>query len=912
MPGPDFSAMQEFALRAAVKKTMAVPAGDGKAGLDKMKDALRSVTKTDEPTSGQGHAQPNALVGVAVAALAAGYELLDRQHVMAEMDVGYLAKELAAGIATMVVPSSKLGHSKEVKAIEDLLSMARSFDIPLEDLGIKESDLNGDKFYSVLPYYKMAGKGTPDKVHPSSLDAARTNISLMLSVDGVTPLKKTEDRILHNRGPLNKLGAPFERLYQGSNYLNDIRAPRLILMSVANLLWNLQHPNNQEGMPLSLEDSIRLCENASRFLNRLGSPEYSPFVDKLPDAREFIARAQASLTLLKKGYEHEQETSVKLVDVTDAAHSGIRSLYQNLFGLVYLAKDAHTKKKLPDEMAERTVANHLATIDTFITLDPGLLKNLNSALDLSKTTFLRRIPAAAGMNIPIKTTLDILILLCHLSKDDFIKLANKCDAQPGHGQNHRLFIEEMRTFHNHFVRPVQKKFEDLKLPGEKEFTSVQRAARRLVPFLSSVNGDLKHFKTDEVAESHDPAAVKRSNSMKRIHKDLDSQLEISASDKPADAYYRWDILTVDGKLQKSEARDILSELPKYGYRMSQMTKLIDSIEYMTENYATCLTDETYVKFMVECLRQFKSETKMLNDRIDKMTQTFSDPRQSRDASTSILVNVLEPMSAEFKKQAHAIDAASSRISMLLQRDTFISEQETVVKQRFSEIGEQYKALFGTSPLLEGVQAKLLGAASPTRASDAQPESALKRRPAMTRGHGSAQEPAGPAASMVVSDGNEREELLKLIDTCFNAMSYQSRHGEKGDLLKLLQTKVEGTDPLTKDDVAAMVKHLISVTARYRETYFFQASYGETRSAKALIAAVRDPVVNKALGLSEVLFGDASADVKGMKDDVLVARLVKLRETTADGKKFKDFSEIKQGLMDIKVDEDVGKTPTRGM
>lgn len=914
----DFSDVQELALRAAVKKSIA-PTSDSKSGLEIMKSALKSSSPSEDSATGR-HGDTNALVGVAVAVLATGYAILERQHTLAEMDVEYLAKELDAGIATMVIPSSKLNRSKEVKAIEDLLRMAKDFDLSLEDLGIKESKIGDDSFYSVLPYYKMVGRGSSDdRVHPTNLEAARTNIGLVLAVDAVTPLKKGEDKILHQRGILNKMGAPFERLYERNNYLNDIRAPRLILMSVANLLWNLQHPVNKEGMPLSLEESIELCEKASQFLNKLGSPAYSPFIEKLPAAPEFIQRTQASLALLKRGYEHEQETSVKLNDVTDAAHSGIRCLYENLFGLVYPSKDAHTKKTLPDSMAEKTVANHLANIDTYISLDPGILANLNKALSPKTTTLLTRVPAAAGMHTPIQSTMDILILLCHLSKDDFVKLMNKCDAQPGHGQNHKLFLEEMRKFHEHFVSPVQKKFKGIKLPDEKEFSTVQRAARRLIPFLSSVNGDIKHFKSPGESESIGPvAAKKRHESMKKIHENLDTQLESSAAESSKDSYYRWDILTVDGKVKPSEARDILRDLPKYGYRMSQMTKLIDNIEFMSQNYATCLTDETYVKFMVECLSKFKAETKALNDKIDKMTQTFRDPAQSRDATTGVLVNVLEPMSAEFKKQVAAVNAASSRISLLLQRDTFIPEQQAFVKQRFGEIGKQYEALFGSSPLLAGVEAKLLGSApSAEPAVAAAPPTALRAEeggePSRPKRAGAIiKRPQGTdevAHVMDVPDtSNEKRELIKLIDSCFDAMSYQSRHGEKGDLLKLLKQRIEVSGPLSKEDVGDMVKHLVSITARYRETYFFQASYGETRSAKALLAAVRDPVINETLGLSKLILGDKDAKIKDIKDDVLIGGLVKLRETTADKTKFKDFSEIKQGLIDMKRDNKDDSAP----
>jgi hypothetical protein len=196
------------------------------------------------------------------------------------------------------------------------------------------------------------------------------------------------------------------------------------------------------------------------------------------------------------------------------------------------------------------------------------------------------------------------------------------------------------------------------------------------------------------------------------------------------------------------------------------------------------------------------------------------------------------------------------------------------------MGRQYEALFGKVAPLKEVQEKLLGNAAPAAVSS--PASPTAKKSQFQR-HGAATEPdvkqiLERQAGKLIANMESKTKLLALVDNCYNAMSYQSRTGEKGELVKILREKVSNLDVKTMDidDTQAMVKHLISITARYRETYFFQASYGEKRSAKALIAAVRDPEINKARGLSALVLHDSKADVAKLRDEVIVGGLNELR------------------------------------
>ena len=120
-------------------------------------------------------------------------------------------------------------------------------------------------------------------------------------------------------------------------------------------------------------------------------------------------------------------------------------------------------------------------------------------------------------------------------------------------------------------------------------------------------------------------------------------------------------------------------------------------------------------------------------------------------------------------------------------------------------------------------------------------------------------------------------LKKLVEHCYNALSYQSSEGHKGSILRELLNLIEEKPTFNEKEIKHVIMELARVTASYRETWIFQAAYGNTRSARALIAAIKDPILNEILPLASIIFGQSNMNMMEVSDAQILHRLKNLRE-----------------------------------
>ena len=125
-------------------------------------------------------------------------------------------------------------------------------------------------------------------------------------------------------------------------------------------------------------------------------------------------------------------------------------------------------------------------------------------------------------------------------------------------------------------------------------------------------------------------------------------------------------------------------------------------------------------------------------------------------------------------------------------------------------------------------------------------------------------------------------LNELIDVCLLSMSYWSRWGHKGELLRALKAQLEEESALTDRMIEVYLLQLSRVVLSYRKTWlgFFQAAYGKTKSAQAFIRAIQSEKVNKALPIADLLFSSSSRSVNlsTMDESDILDKLMKPRET----------------------------------
>ena len=134
----------------------------------------------------------------------------------------------------------------------------------------------------------------------------------------------------------------------------------------------------------------------------------------------------------------------------------------------------------------------------------------------------------------------------------------------------------------------------------------------------------------------------------------------------------------------------------------------------------------------------------------------------------------------------------------------------------------------------------------------------------------------PKANKVV-DASEVMALRRVVQKCYDALSFQSKIDRKGVLLRELLETLERRRNFTKEQISHVVMELVRLTASERPSWFFQASYGQTRSAKALIAAIKDPTINRVLSLASIIFEQPKVDLAKIDDGLIISRFKSFRE-----------------------------------
>ena len=90
------------------------------------------------------------------------------------------------------------------------------------------------------------------------------------------------------------------------------------------------------------------------------------------------------------------------------------------------------------------------------------------------------------------------------------------------------------------------------------------------------------------------------------------------------------------------------------------------------------------------------------------------------------------------------------------------------------------------------------------------------------------------------------------------------------LLTELLARIDAQANFTQDQIRRTVVELVKITASYRPTWFFQATYGQTSSAQALLQLMKDPKFNTVLPLSNIVFG-VEVDCAHLKDEEIIGR-----------------------------------------
>ncbi len=854
------SYVTELALRAAAN-TNSRDLTDAGGQAETIKSvALQRATagNNGSPMGPQASSLQAEAIGLAVAGIALAYTAISHQLGVLKNQRLAFDKEREAGIATFMIPTNKEERdlSKEEKVLKGYLDLVDRYPSFSKYLGIHSADLSTDtsgKFYSVLPFYRMSEALGQPVASTQPLDRQRTAINLFFKSalpDAIADIDisfQTDWKLL----------AFFKSAFQKKNYLNDRRAPRFIMMSLSNLLWNLQHPVDPEtGFPLGLGRCIEICRDVELCLNQLLNHESPPYLQNINnDENEllsFMRKLEIYTKTLRAAYLEEQLHELNIDEITNSAHRALRIMDKSVFKLIYKRNNAITGKKEPDSNAAETLADTISYLNLLLRQNPELVNALCP------------VPAwispMAGMNIPPQTTVDVLILCSHwswrernhqLEKLEKSKLASEVE-----------FAKTLRKFDEKFVKPIKavSKKEKNATSFFPQFEEVGRlTASRLMPFITLVIEDYR-IEVDTPLTYQRAKSSQDSASVKIIYSGKQQAQAINLSAQAGGGYYAWALSPF------TEGTAELDNLPKYQYRMTQVSKLMDSVSELVQNYRSFLLQKSFQAFLLKCLNKVKAENLDLDRRItDADSRLDHNERMSRS-----LQDILRPMMSDLNGSLDAFALAMANFELVVSAPDFTDQQRQLLSTKVGAIADQFAMLFaedsGLAVLLDMVPtpatAPSLPHITPPSATDA-----VRVTPPVV--HSAPTPPASVDVGLVLA-------LRNLVQRCYDALSYQSHEGRKGLLLHELLGLIDKSPPTTERQVKHLVMELTRVAASSRETWFFQAGYGQSRSARALITAMKDPSINKVLPLASIIFEQDDINMAQVTEAQIYERLACLR------------------------------------
>ncbi|MCX7117168.1 MAG: hypothetical protein NTW94_04545 [Legionellales bacterium] len=849
----------ELALRAAVNMNSRDLSSAGDHGesisgtaIQRAGGLLSAGKMGSSLTPGLSSLETEAIMG-AVAVVGLAYTAV--VHVMGVRDDvrATYDRERESGIATFDIPRNREEKklTKEVKVIKGILDLALRRSSFATYLGVHSSVLptsQEDTFYSVLPFYRMSESLNQPLASTRAIDRQRTAIGLFLK--SALPDAIAEIDMSFQKD--NELKSFFQAGFQRKNYLNDRRAPRFVMVMLANLLWNLQHPVDLEtGFPLELNHCISLCRDVEAFLNQLLDPSSPPYLENIDNHENeimcFVRKLEIYTKTLKAAYVEEQLNELNFGEIADCAHRALRIMDQSLFKLIFTVDNPLTQKQEPDGRAAETMADTISYLNLLLRENPELVNALTLV-----PTWMEQPP---GMNIPPQTTLDVLILFSHLScqeRDNYLsKFEDSCIS------TEIQFVNALRKFDKKFIKPIKavsKKELNATPTGSKHEAVGRLTAQRLVPLITLVVEDYKLDVDTPLTYLRAKKSLENS-SLPKFISGKQQAVAINQSAMTGAGYYQWALAPFTGGATE------LDDLPKYQYRMTQVTKLIDSVGELVQNYRSFLLQKSFQNFLKECLKRVKEEIQALEKRIADTDLSL----EHNERISKSLKSTLFPMTAELEGSLSAFALATANFEHVVSAPDFTDQQKQLLSSKVETISSQFSMLFGAdsglSHLVDSPQMVPITteASTPTEARPHQPE------PRLT-----------PHLSKDVGPG-QVIALRGLIQGCFNALSPQSKYGHKGLLLRELLGLIGGQVHFTETQICEVLMELIRVTASSRGTWFFQAAYGQTRSAKALMTAVKDRELNEMLPVARILFDDPQVNVMQLTEEKIHRRIMMLHD-----------------------------------
>ncbi len=756
-------------------------------------------------------------ISLAIGAIKFSYQAVS--HQLKRLGHARLAfyKERKAQVATFLIPTNKEYRdlSSEQKTMNAYYRMFIGNDRMLKFLGLKVDEVKQEDkksegiFLSCIPYYKMSKMIPHSYSSQTPSEKVHRQIGLFFQAKVEHYLEEIDNDFDDNW----KIADFFRSSWEKGNFLNNYRGPRLIIMTLANLLWNLQHPVDiKTGFALTTDEKITLLCEVQVYINQLLNAEKEPEIENFDYDGSFITyvkQVEVYVSELLNAYQEEKLHSLNLKEVTDAAHRSARILNNNVFKLIFKE----------DEMALK-LADHIGYMNLLLRADNHILKLINESEHINYL-----------VNVPARTIADVLIVFANLNKSQQKRLIKELASEKSSSRN--CLATTLSEFRTVFLKPIYKHFHKRGATAEeKKITNwlTRKAANHILPLIGLA---IEDHRVD--VSVNNEVAIKNAARMRRTRfvSARDQFKEITRlafeNEKAHKLGYAWSLSTyVD--IDKSIARDI-DELPLKQYKIGELTELLDLIHDFISQYRSFLQYKPFKEFVLKTLsligknfHELQNLISSLDEKINRDTthnRSLIDTIKSMDQSLLGEISTFRAVVESIEDKLSAPDFEDSIREEIAHKLVGISKQFHLALPEEESGLEDFMQNFSHQPMLKMSS-----------------QSMLIRHDSFT-----------PTVHM--------SAMTKAVMCCYYALSGQSKSGRKGKMLQDLLARLSSRNEISSEDAREVLLELVRITFAYRP-WFFHAKYAATRSGQALKTLLLESLVNQDYPYLRLLFSEEEA------------------------------------------------------
>lgn len=614
-------------------------------------------------------------------------------------------EELLLKMATFMIPGNLEAKdlSGEQQAVAGLFEKLEKYPLLFAYSGVKiipQEENPRTKRYCALPLYSMRQLEHPI-ASPRALDQARTAIHTLFSSKAMRCIQNIADDFRTD----NKGVAFIKSTYEQNNYLNDRRAPRLILTVLFNILWNIQHPVDCEtGYSLTLNDGIRLCAQFKNLLNVY-------LADKTPTGphavntnenglHQMLLHIELRATKLHIGFIDEKLRQFNLKDLTNNAHRTLRELDTSLLQLIFNKKDPVTGIYRADALAAPDIADTLGALNELLNKNPSLLSFFNEENEKISGQLLPQ----TYLNPHVRTIIDVLIVFCHLDSDARNALLDRLSNAPGASEDLRFLARELYRFNKHYIAPLEAshlRWIKNTLAHIPEVSLSKLTASRVIPLFTLVAADYRidvdpRKNVGPISESRDTNSLGFYYSGKEQVQLINDSAQIQSLKIPdierGEYAYHWAVspyLTLT-----HQAALAVDSLPGRQYEMTQITELLDGISELTQNYRSFLQFKTFQLFLLDCLHRVRNKySEFSKDALGVDLYLSADGLLDRT-----LRDILQALISKLSDNLLTFEQTIQDITHIVGSPDFIELRKQELLKQIYQIERKYTELFDEAPI----------------------------------------------------------------------------------------------------------------------------------------------------------------------------------------------------------------------